>query len=255
MYLIMELCEDGDFKKILCSKGHFTEKETGHIIQGLASATAYLHKNDIVHRDLKVENILVKNSDINGANEMKLNIKVLIISTPEVISAYDYSQQCDIWSIGVIMYMLYLFTDPNFLTPFIASLEEKLFELIRKGDLCFNNLVWETVSVAHKLGEESNNPATTCQQEKPSEAQENSTSNNTNIEFGAEIETENGGNKSSTPAKQFPAVRSVSPVSNSKWNQDCRKGELDKSLVSSPQELGNKSLLQSAVSLRIKKKS
>ncbi|XP_054057581.1 LOW QUALITY PROTEIN: serine/threonine-protein kinase 33 [Rissa tridactyla] len=82
MYLIMELCEDGELKKILCSKGHFTENETRHIIQGLASATAYLHKTDIVHRDLKVENILVKSSDINGANEMKLNIKPLKLSVP-----------------------------------------------------------------------------------------------------------------------------------------------------------------------------
>uniref|UniRef100_A0A8B9Q1I9 Serine/threonine kinase 33 n=1 Tax=Apteryx owenii TaxID=8824 RepID=A0A8B9Q1I9_APTOW len=170
MYLVMELCEDGELKKILHSKGHFTENETRHIIQSLASAIAYLHKKEylhyIVHRDLKLENILVKSSDIDEANEMKLNIKVTdfglavqkaggsvfqsicgtpIYMAPEVISAHDYSQQCDIWSIGVIMYML-LCGEP----PFIASLEEKLFELIRKGDLCFKNTVWETVSEAAK---------------------------------------------------------------------------------------------------------
>uniref|UniRef100_A0A8B9PZ96 Serine/threonine kinase 33 n=1 Tax=Apteryx owenii TaxID=8824 RepID=A0A8B9PZ96_APTOW len=165
MYLVMELCEDGELKKILHSKGHFTENETRHIIQSLASAIAYLHKKDIVHRDLKLENILVKSSDIDEANEMKLNIKVTdfglavqkaggsvfqsicgtpIYMAPEVISAHDYSQQCDIWSIGVIMYILC--GEP----PFIASLEEKLFELIRKGDLCFKNTVWETVSEAAK---------------------------------------------------------------------------------------------------------
>ncbi|XP_050752977.1 serine/threonine-protein kinase 33 [Gymnogyps californianus] len=168
MYLVMELCEDGELKKILSRQGHFTENETRHIIQSLASAIAYLHKNDIVHKDLKMENILVKSSDIDEANEMKLNIKVADFSLavqktggsesmfqsiygtpiymgPEVISAYDCSQQCDIWSIGVIMYML-LRIEP----PFIASLEEKFFELIRKGDLCFKNLVWQTVSEAAK---------------------------------------------------------------------------------------------------------
>ncbi|KAM6068291.1 LOW QUALITY PROTEIN: serine/threonine-protein kinase 33 [Theristicus caerulescens] len=408
MYLVAELCEDGELKKILCNKGHFTENETRHIIQSLASAAAYLHKNDIVHRDLKLE-ILVKSSDIDEANEMKLNIKeadfglavqqtgggesmfqpicgtpkyvenfhpnnvsISVYDTdyylmlkwklkettkaaPEVISAFDYSQQCDIWSIGVIMYMPYLFTDPNFLMPFIASLEEKLFELIRKGDLCFKNPIWETVSEAAKNGnkrnrnnivcqlaylhsfysqlapgaselnptgvqmsqhrvkhvlsrdhvlefmkewdnnlnfgeecsieEESNNPATTCQQDETSEAEENSTSKNGNIELSAEIETENGGKKSSTPAKQIgkeksstsvlpnatagkknttlktysvsPSGRSVFPVPNLKWNQDFqeKKGELDKCSVPSTQELGNKSLLKSAVSLRTKTKS
>lgn len=52
------------------------------------------------------------------------------------------------------------------------------------------------------IEEESNNPATTCQQDQTSEAQENPTSNNSNMEPGAEVATENGGNKSSTPAKQ-----------------------------------------------------
>ncbi|XP_067396848.1 serine/threonine-protein kinase 33 isoform X2 [Emydura macquarii macquarii] len=166
MYLVMELCEDGELKEILHKKGHFTEKETRHIIQSLASAIAYLHKKDIVHRDLKLENILVKSSETDEENEMKLNIKVtdfglavqkaggsesMFQSTcgtptymaPEVISAHDYSQQCDIWSIGVIMYML-LCGDP----PFIANSEEKLFELIKKGELHFNNPMWQTVSEA-----------------------------------------------------------------------------------------------------------
>lgn len=40
----MELCEDGELKEILQRKGQFTENETRHIIQSLASAIAYLHK-------------------------------------------------------------------------------------------------------------------------------------------------------------------------------------------------------------------
>nr|XP_009683000.1 PREDICTED: serine/threonine-protein kinase 33 isoform X3 [Struthio camelus australis] len=358
VYLVMELCEDGELKKILHSKGHFTENETRHIIQSLASAIAYLHKKDIVHRDLKLENILVKSSDIDEANEMKLNIKVTdfglavqkaggsvfqsicgtpIYMAPEVISAHDYSQQCDIWSIGVIMYML-LCGEP----PFTASLEEKLFELIRKGDLYFKNTVWDTVSEAAKqvlrlllrvdpahritanelldnqwitgethavqrpcnvlelmkewnntldigevcsVEEESNNLASTCQQDEVSEAQESPTSNNGNVKCGAETETENGGNKSSTSAKQIskkkssipvlpngtlrkknmtlktasasPAGRSTSPVSISKRNLECqeKKGELDKSIGPSTQGLGSKNIQKPAVTPGTKKKS
>ncbi|PNI79470.1 STK33 isoform 8, partial [Pan troglodytes] len=75
MYLVMELCEDGELKEILDRKGHFSENETRWIIQSLASAIAYLHNNDIVHRDLKLENIMVKSSLIDDNNEINLNIK------------------------------------------------------------------------------------------------------------------------------------------------------------------------------------
>lgn len=43
MYLVMELCEDGELKEILDRKGHFSENETRWIIRSLASAIAYLH--------------------------------------------------------------------------------------------------------------------------------------------------------------------------------------------------------------------
>ncbi|XP_042638832.1 serine/threonine-protein kinase 33 [Orycteropus afer afer] len=164
MYLVMELCEDGELKEILDRKGHFSENETRWIIQSLASAIAYLHSKDIVHRDLKLENVMVKSSFIDANNEMNLNIKVTdfglavkkhcrseamlqttcgtpIYMAPEVINAHDYSQQCDIWSIGVIMYIL-LCGEP----PFLANSEDKLFELIRKGELHFEDPVWDSVS-------------------------------------------------------------------------------------------------------------
>ncbi|XP_075423155.1 serine/threonine-protein kinase 33 isoform X5 [Ascaphus truei] len=165
MYLVMELCEGGELKEILQRRKRLSEMETRHIIHSLASAIAYLHKKDIVHRDLKLENILVKSINSINLDEMILNIKVTdfglavqkggvgsenmlqstcgtpIYMAPEVINAHDYSQQCDIWSIGVIMYML-LCGDP----PFMGSSEEKLFELIKKGDLNFSNLVWQAVS-------------------------------------------------------------------------------------------------------------
>uniref|UniRef100_H0V6D1 Serine/threonine-protein kinase 33 n=1 Tax=Cavia porcellus TaxID=10141 RepID=H0V6D1_CAVPO len=164
MYLVMELCEDGELKEILDRKRHFSENETKWIIQSLASAIAYLHSKDIVHRDLKLENIMVKSSFIDANNEMNLNIKVTdfglavqkhggseamlqatcgtpIYMAPEVINAHDYSRQCDIWSIGVIMYIL-LCGEP----PFLANSEEKLFELIRKGELRFEDSIWDSVS-------------------------------------------------------------------------------------------------------------
>ncbi|XP_075784113.1 serine/threonine-protein kinase 33 isoform X3 [Pelodiscus sinensis] len=332
MFLVMELCEDGELKEILRKKGRFTENETRHIIQSLASAIAYLHKKDIVHRDLKLENILVKSGEIDEQHEIKLNIKVtdfglavqkaggsesMFQSTcgtptymaPEVISAHDYSQQCDIWSIGVIMYML-LCGDP----PFVASSEEKLFELIKKGNLHFNNPIWQTVSEAAKhvlqlllrvdpahritanelldnlwitgetqivqrpfnvlelmkewnnnldIGEvcnaeeELNNTATALHQDNMSEEQESFVSNNGNSELGTETEMESGNSKPCTPTKQPFTGRSVSPVSNSRRNQENqeKKGETEKSCASPNQGLGNKNIQKPNTTLRTKKKS
>ncbi|XP_056605475.1 serine/threonine-protein kinase 33 isoform X2 [Triplophysa dalaica] len=168
MYLVTELCEGGDLKHLLQKRRSFSEEETRHIIKSLSEAIVYLHKKDIVHRDLKLENILVKSCHQGNDNEM-VNIKVTdfglsvqkggvgsenmlqdtcgtpIYMAPEVKNGHQYSQQCDVWSIGVIMYML-LCGEP----PFLANSEEKLFEVIMKGELTFSGPVWHTVTEAAK---------------------------------------------------------------------------------------------------------
>ncbi|KAM6980637.1 serine/threonine-protein kinase 33, partial [Aplochiton taeniatus] len=168
MYLVTELCEGGELKELLQNKKRFTEEETRHIIRSLAEAIVYLHKKDIVHRDLKLENILVKSyhhgddkdvisikvtdfglsvkkGGVGSENMLKATCGTPIYMAPEVINAHEYSQQCDVWSIGVIMYML-LCGEP----PFISSSEEKLFEMIKKGDLTFTGPVWDSISDAAK---------------------------------------------------------------------------------------------------------
>lgn len=159
MYLVMELCDAGGIQKLLDQKKRFSEKETWTVIKQLAHAVAYLHDSDIVHRDLKLENILLRQP---VGNEL-LNIKLTdfglsfvrggvgsdsmmqsvcgtpIYMAPEVIDDLGYSQQCDIWSIGVIMFTL-LTGRP----PFVAETEEKLYELIKKGEVDFSDPCWET---------------------------------------------------------------------------------------------------------------
>lgn len=164
MYLVTELCEGGDLKDLLQKNKHFTEEETRRIIKSLLEAIVYLHKKDIVHRDLKLENILVKNCHQGNDNDM-VNIKVTdfglsvqkggvgsenmlqatcgtpMYMAPEVIDGHEYSQQCDLWSIGVIMYML-LCGEP----PFIYSSKERLSEMFMKGELTFSGPTWHTIS-------------------------------------------------------------------------------------------------------------
>ncbi|XP_071344660.1 serine/threonine-protein kinase 33 isoform X2 [Trachinotus anak] len=168
MYLVTELCDGGELKQLLQQKRFFTEDETRHIICSLADAVAYLHKRDIMHRDLKLENILVKNSPDEDDND-RINIKVtdfglsvktngvgienimkeacgtLSYMAPEMMSGRGYSLWCDVWSIGVVMYML-LCGDP----PFVSKKKANLLEEIRNKEVTFTQPIWATVSDAAK---------------------------------------------------------------------------------------------------------
>ncbi|CAK6954759.1 LOW QUALITY PROTEIN: serine/threonine-protein kinase 33 [Scomber scombrus] len=167
-YLVTELCDGGELKELLLKKMFFTEDETRHIIRSLADAIVYLHKRDIVHRDLKLENILVKNNLDKDGND-KINIKVtdfglsvmtggvgmenmmtdacgtLIYMAPEMMSGRCYSQWCDEWSIGIIMYIL-LSGEP----PFMSKTKSTLLEKIMKKELKFTQPIWSAVSDAAK---------------------------------------------------------------------------------------------------------
>ncbi|XP_029318421.1 serine/threonine-protein kinase 33 [Cottoperca gobio] len=167
-YLVTELCVGGELKQLLQQKKFLTEDETRHIICSLADAVVYLHKRDIVHRDLKLENILVTNY-LNEDDDGKINIKVtdfgLSVKTggvgienmmtevcgtpaymaPEMMSGRGYSQWCDVWSIGVVMYML-LCGEP----PFVSKTKANLLKKILNKEVKFTQPIWATVSDAAK---------------------------------------------------------------------------------------------------------
>ncbi|XP_047126704.1 serine/threonine-protein kinase 33 isoform X1 [Hydra vulgaris] len=163
MFLVMELCLQGALESLLKKVTYFEEKDVLCIFTQLADAIDYIHSNDIIHRDLKLENILlapqfesynIKLTDFGlsytrggSGSDYMMNqvVGTPIYMAPEVITRYDYSQQCDIWSAGVIMYKL-LCGEP----PFMASNEEELFILIQKGELKFEKEKWKSVSPSAK---------------------------------------------------------------------------------------------------------
>ncbi|KAK4886165.1 hypothetical protein RN001_002436 [Aquatica leii] len=153
IYLVLELCF-GTLSTLFNEKKPFSESDAKKIIRDLSSAVSYLHKNDIVHRDLKLENILIaKNPD--DEND-KLYIKItdfglsivkqgndyenmlhdccgtLAYMAPEIITSRSYSQQCDVWAIGVIMYML---LSGNL--PFYSDHEANLTAMICNEELSY----------------------------------------------------------------------------------------------------------------------
>lgn len=119
-YVVTEYCEGGElFDKIIKWK-RFTEEQASLIIYQLMSAVAYCHEKNVIHRDLKPENILLeeRGDSLNikvvdfGSScflDPKKNLQNLFGTAyyiaPEVLRS-SYTEKCDIWSCGVILYVL-----------------------------------------------------------------------------------------------------------------------------------------------------
>lgn len=116
MYFVMEMCEGGD----LYERMPYSEKDAALITNQICSAVRYLHDNNVCHRDLKFENILfesrspeamVKLIDFGLSKAYKTGktmnepVGTLYSMAPEVLKG-RYTQACDMWSVGVLAFML-----------------------------------------------------------------------------------------------------------------------------------------------------
>jgi hypothetical protein len=119
MYIVMEKLNGGELFERIVGHPRFTETESAHLIRPLLESVAYLHDLGIVHRDLKPENILcgenledIKLADF-GLSKMLLPKEkmdtacgTLSYVAPEVLTMQGYGKEADLWSIGVIMFLL-----------------------------------------------------------------------------------------------------------------------------------------------------
>jgi len=158
--LVMELATGGELFDSIVSRGKYSEKDAARIVQQVASACSYLHSIGIVHRDLKPENLLLENKSPDsrvkiadfGLSKMMEAQSVLQTAcgtpgyvAPEVLIGEGYNQEVDVWSIGVIMYIL-LCGFP----PFYAENNSKLFEKIMSGSYSFPSPYWDKISSSAK---------------------------------------------------------------------------------------------------------
>ena len=156
--IITELCDGGELFDMIVQKGTFSEDEGAWVMKQLISAVNYIHTNSICHRDIKPENILldtkkdniIKIIDWGTARFFDKNKKMNKISgtpyyiAPEVLFE-KYDEKCDIWSCGIIMYIL-LCGYP----PFNGENDSEILAKIKLGKFSFPDEEWEHVSEGAK---------------------------------------------------------------------------------------------------------
>ncbi|CAN0076719.1 unnamed protein product [Pylaiella littoralis] len=153
LFMVMDLCEGGD----LLTTYHFkSEQDAANIVLKVTNAVRYMHDRSIAHRDLKLDNILTNETkegvDVQLVDfglsahfdDFKLEHDVVgtwVYMAPEVISGSHFPRTCDMWSIGVISYLL-LCGYP----PFGGSSTAELKENIQHGTYQFHHDAWSSIS-------------------------------------------------------------------------------------------------------------
>ena len=157
--IITELCSEGELYDEIEKNSIFSEKKASYIIYQILSAINYCHKMNIIHRDLKPENIfIVKREDYDNDllfikigdfgtakwfEENKIERNVVgscYYIAPEVLEK-KYNEKCDLWSIGVIMYIL-LSGKP----PFNGVNDEEIYKKILNGSYDLKSEPWDKIS-------------------------------------------------------------------------------------------------------------
>ncbi|XP_009285608.1 PREDICTED: MAP kinase-interacting serine/threonine-protein kinase 1 isoform X4 [Aptenodytes forsteri] len=151
-YLVFEKLRGGSILAHIQKRKHFNEREASKVVRDIASALDFLHTKGIAHRDLKPENILCESPEKCGSAEYM---------APEVVEVFTeeatfYDKRCDLWSLGVILYIML-----SGYPPFVGNCgtdcgwdrgevcrvcQNKLFESIQEGKYEFPDKDWSHIS-------------------------------------------------------------------------------------------------------------
>eukprot|EP01032_Pedospumella_encystans_P008474 gene8474-10056_t len=158
IHLVLELCTGGNLLNRLRAKygGYFPESYACRYIYSILNAVAYCHAHNVVHRDLKLENIVLENeletSEVKvidfGLSKV-VNLRELKMTelcgtseyvAPEVLKG-KYDARCDVWSVGVIAFALL-----SGMFPFSGDTQSGVLDAVEEGHFVFTEHMLQTVS-------------------------------------------------------------------------------------------------------------
>lgn len=164
-YIVMQECRGGELLTRIHEKTYYTEQEARMVVTTLIEAVGFCHSRGIAHRDIKPENILLKYEDDDTTVQLgdfglakrfwstETNEEDPLVTwcgsveyaAPEVFSRENpddfYDERCDIFSIGIVMYVLLAGYH-----PFDAPTSAKMIETVRKGKVRFHSKYWKDIT-------------------------------------------------------------------------------------------------------------
>ena len=177
--LVMELMEGGELFEYITKKQHFTEQEASQILRQVAMSVQYCHYRHIAHRDLKPENLLlltkaeeqeqvrVKLADFGFAKVDNGDLTTPQFTpyyvAPQVLEAqkrqkeirtgqrspgspYYYDKSCDMWSVGVILYIMLCGYPPFYSEVPNQPITQRMRKKIMSGNFDFPHREWDKIS-------------------------------------------------------------------------------------------------------------
>lgn len=155
LYFIMEICTGGELFDRIIKAGHLSERYAAAIMRQVFSAVAYCHSLNIMHRDLKPENLLfadqssvspLKVIDWGFAAQCGKNHRFSsVVGTPYYVAPEvlygNYNKLCDLWSAGVILYILL-----SGYPPFHGKDNKEILDKVKTGKFNFDTKAWRKVS-------------------------------------------------------------------------------------------------------------
>ncbi|KAA8515504.1 hypothetical protein F0562_018885 [Nyssa sinensis] len=159
VHLAMELCAGGELFDRIIAQGQYSERAAAAICRSIVNVVHICHFMGVMHRDLKPENFLLSSKDEGAmlkATDFGLSVFIeegkvyrdivgsAYYVAPEVLRR-SYGKEIDIWSAGVILYILL-----SGVPPFWAENEKGIFDAILQGDIDFDSQPWPSISNSAK---------------------------------------------------------------------------------------------------------
>ena len=159
-YVVLEYLEGGELFDRIVQKNFYNEKEARDVVKVILNGMKYCHDKGIAHRDMKPENLLLTSKEddsfvkiadfgfaIRGAQKSALTTQLGTPGyvAPEILQNQPYDKSVDMWSIGVITYILL-----GGYPPFHDDNQKALFKKIKKGEFEFHDEYWDCVSAEAK---------------------------------------------------------------------------------------------------------
>ncbi|KAK7290472.1 hypothetical protein RIF29_04920 [Crotalaria pallida] len=159
VHVVMELCAGGELFDRIIQRGHYTERQAADLIRTIVGVVEACHSLGVMHRDLKPENFLfVNKQEDSPLKTIDFGLSVFfkpgeifsdVVGSPYYVAPEvlrkRYGPEADVWSAGVILYILL-----SGVPPFWAESEQGIFEQVLRGDLDFDSDPWPQISESAK---------------------------------------------------------------------------------------------------------